>query len=251
MRKFLTKVTVSGVGDSTDPHDLIALAEEFPFVEFGIQLARGSKTGWSRFPSDAWLAKLVDTCCGRGMNFSGHICFEWVREILLGRWPERGFSNIHKDFMSPGMFQRWQINTHGEPHDVDYMKLPHSLLKLRDNGQTVIFQQDGVNDEIVQHCKELELNNIAALFDTSHGAGILPDEWPEPLDGICCGYAGGLSPANVAGELSKIGGVIGNAAIWIDAERQLRSDCDTMFDLRKVREFLLRTRPWVMGHLLH
>lgn len=246
MRKFLTKVTVSGAGDSTDPHDLIALAEEFPFAEFGIQLARGSKAGWTRFPSDAWLAKLVDACSGRGISFSGHICFAWAREVLLGRWPERAFSRIHKDFMSPGMFQRWQINTHGELHDVDYMKLPDILLRLRDNGQSVIFQQDGVNDEIVHHCKELELTNIAALFDTSHGGGVLPDKWPKPLDGICCGYSGGLSPDNVAVELSKIESVVGNSSIWIDAEGQLRSVCDDALDLRKVRDFLTAARPWVL-----
>lgn len=247
MRKFLTKVTVSGAGDSTYPHELIALAEEFPFVEFGIQLARGSKTGWSRFPSDGWLAKLVETCAGRGMNFSGHICFAWVRELLRGRWPEREFTAIHKNFMSEEMFQRWQINTHGEPHEVDYLKLPQILLKLQDNVQTVILQQDGVNDEIVHYCNELELTNIAALFDTSHGAGDLPDEWPEPLDGIQCGYAGGLSPGNVAGELAKIERVIGDATIWIDAEGQLRTACDRALDLGKVKEFLLAARPWVKG----
>jgi hypothetical protein len=35
-------------------------------------------------------------------------------------------------------------------------------------------------------------------------------------------HSGGLSHENVAGELSRINGVVGDATIWIDAEKLLR-----------------------------
>ena len=54
MRKFVTKVTVTGADDSVDVDGLIDLSKEFPFVEFGILLSKSS-AGSARFPSGLWL----------------------------------------------------------------------------------------------------------------------------------------------------------------------------------------------------
>jgi hypothetical protein len=64
MNRFITKVTVTGADDSVHPHQLVTLAEEFPFVEFGILLSRNSM-GRTRFPSRAWLVNMLETCTGR------------------------------------------------------------------------------------------------------------------------------------------------------------------------------------------
>ena len=80
--------------------------------------------------------------------------------------------------------------------------------------------------------------------------GVLPDKWPEP-NGDYCGYAGGLSPDNLAEQLEKIDKAITNKdggfyAIWIDAETHLRSPDNQRFDLDKVVKFLETSEPWVI-----
>ena len=243
--KFITKVTVTGADDSVHQHKLIELAEEFPFVEFGILLSRDAM-GLPRFPSREWLQNLITVCSRREMNLAGHICGSWVEELLSGKWPTQDFIDIDDDFMVPGVFRRWQVNTHAIPHKVDFDWLSDLLCSLEANGQTVVFQYDDVNTRLVTHAVSAGNTNISVLFDLSHGAGVLPPKWPKPLTGIDCGYAGGLSPENVAGEIVQIATIAGNSKIWIDAETKLRSPDDLQFDLRKVRAFLEAAKPWVL-----
>ena len=62
------------------------------------------------------------------------------------------------------------------------------------------------------------------LFDDSFGEGIIPDMRKAPLfDDMFQGYAGGLSPENVASELHKIEKVA-KGSIFIDAEGKLKQD---------------------------
>lgn len=247
MKKFVSRVTVTGADDSVSPHHLLEIFEQFPFVEFGILISRNSM-GNTRFPSREWIKNLIQMCDGSGIQFAGHICGSWVRELLMGHWPSHDFMNIDDDFMSPGMFKRWQINTHAQPHKADLNAVSDILTQLKRRGQSVIFQNDNVNT----HLMNPQLGtNISALFDLSHGTGILPAEWPKPLEGIDCGYAGGLSPDNVAEQLTKLESIIGDAHIWIDAETLLRSDNDLQFDLQKVITFLKAAEPWVIESELH
>jgi hypothetical protein len=58
-----------------------------------------------------------------------------------------------------------------------------------------------------------------ALFDTSGGAGVLPQEWPVPAKDFWCGYAGGLGPFNVIEQVRKIETVCAKP-FWIDMERR-------------------------------
>lgn len=238
--QFITKVTVTGADDSIHPYQLIELAEEYPFVEFAILLSRNSM-GRPRFPSREWINHLISDCLDRGMNFAGHICGGWVREILKGRWPVHDFLNIDDDLQE--FFQRWQINTHAVPHEYSAVLLWEIVRELGNHEQSIIFQHDGVNTEMIESMSDHK--NVSALFDLSHGAGILPESWPLPLE-IPCGYAGGLSPENVAGQIEKIATVIGERQIWIDAETKLRSPDDQIFDLAKVRAFLEAAKPWVV-----
>jgi hypothetical protein len=76
--------------------------------------------------------------------------------------------------------------------------------------------------------------NCSTLFDMSHGAGVLPKEWLVPVDGVRCGYAGGLSPENVVEQIKLIESKVGDYELWIDMETQIRSNADQQFDLAKV-----------------
>jgi phosphoribosylanthranilate isomerase len=101
----------------------------------------------------------------------------------------------------------------------------------------VIFQFDGVNELLLKTAIQKELN-CSTLFDLSHGAGVLPESWPKPIEGLRCGYAGGLSPDNVEQQIEKLHSLVGDYFLWIDMETHIRSDSDSKFDLDKVRSVL-------------
>lgn len=241
----LNLVTVTGADDSTPVKDLLEIAEQYPFAEFGILLSRDSM-GHRRFPSSEWINDLVCSILVRklNVNLSGHLCGAWVRELLVGKWPETELLAIHPELPRAGVFKRWQINTHAIPHKTKTEALTAVITELGKREQTAIFQFDNVNTNTLFSIKGEGCTNVAALYDLSHGAGVLPTNWPAPLDDIYCGYAGGLSPENVKEQLKKLEPIVGDREIWIDAETHLRSDDDLVFDLKKVRAFLEAAAPY-------
>ena len=242
--KVINKVTVTGADDSTDIDKMFEIQEKYPFVEWGILLSEkySLKDGTGRFPSKKWLVDLINHKNSAKLNLSGHICGKWVTKTLLGDFFPP-FDIIHGNFTDN--FSRFQLNTHAEFHKVNFEKLDAILRVLRSNCQGVIFQLDGVNDIMVPMWKRNH-RNISGLFDLSHGAGTLPSTWPKPIEGMYCGYAGGLSPDNVVEQMEKILIVNGNKETWIDAETQLRSPDNRVFDLDKVVQFLENSKPYVI-----
>ncbi len=227
----ISKVTMTGADDSIDSVKLLALSAIYPFVEWGILLSRNSQ-GKNRFPSLKWMDNLADQICDTDypLKFSGHLCGDYVREILMGK------THFLEEIGMIGMFfKRYQINTHGEGHSVFFARLWRILETSPE--LEFIFQYDKVNTEIIEVCAK-RYKNVSALFDLSHGAGVLPKAWPEPLLTIKCGYAGGLSPENIIDQLKKIEDKVGDKEIWIDMETHIRSDNDKLFDLKKVEAVL-------------
>lgn len=226
----ITKVTLTGADDSTDPKTLFELSKRFPFVEWGI-LASRTQCGGNRFPSRGWIKTFGELYERTGnLNMSLHLCGAYVREILMGgkRW-----WNEHADVWTA--IKRVQINTHGAPHQFDKT----CFMAMNDfQGIEFIFQYDAVNNNLVEQAKSSGVN-LSALFDLSHGAGILPENWPQPLSMIKCGYAGGLSPENVSGQIENLDSILPkDAEIWIDMETHLRSNNDSVFDLEKCVDVL-------------
>jgi hypothetical protein len=242
----LNLVTVTGADDSTPVADILKIAEEFPYAEFGILLSSGSM-GFRRFPSGSWLVELVSAVIEKNLdlNLSGHLCGAWVRQFMLGNFPTAELCAIHPEFIKAGVFKRWQINTHGIPHKNNTTALAQAVTELGSRNQSVIFQHDNANTNTLLSIQGLGCKNIATLFDLSHGAGVLPDAWPRPMPDIYCGYAGGMSPENVADQLTKIEPLVGDNETWIDAETHLRTPDDQKFDLDKVRAFLTAAKPWI------
>ena len=83
----------------------------------------------------------------------------------------------------------------------------------------------------------------AVLFDGSAGEGIAPGEWPKPLAGHACGYAGGLNPDNMQKNLDAISRATPDTySTWVDQETGARTD--NKFDLTKVERVLEITAPY-------
>lgn len=133
------------------------------------------------------------------------------------------------------MFDRVQINTHAQKHS--YAEGAIGLLDDLGLQKEFIFQYDGVNTALLDEAREYGTNH-SALFDLSHGVGLLPSQWPDLLPGTKCGYAGGLSPENLEEQIRRIEEKAGDTPIWIDMETHVRSDNDQLFDLGKVRTCL-------------
>jgi phosphoribosylanthranilate isomerase len=228
---MLERVTITGADDNTSIPQLVELSQEFPFVEWGILVSRRSE-GTPRFPSRDWVDELM--AVSQGLRLSMHVCGAWVRQMFVGelRWEDL-----------PSCFpvvERIQINTHAQQHASTSAFV--NKLAERKNVQ-FIFQWDGVNDHLIYAAKAAGLN-VAALFDTSGGAGILPDKWLAPADGFPCGYAGGLGPENVEAQIGRIGALC-NKPFWIDMERNVRWADDSHLDMNAVRKVLQRSAKFV------
>lgn len=224
---MITRFTITGADNSIKPEELIPITEKFPFVEWGI-LASKSQMGGRRFPSMKWIQTLQEIK-PKEMNLSLHLCGRWVRDLL-----QSDFSFIEQLGETWKIFNRVQINTHAEFHwyvEEAIEKLSHFQDK------EFIFQYDNVNTELIDVAKKTKVN-FSALFDLSHGIGILPDKCPDLLTNVKCGYAGGLSPINLKDQIIKIEQKARDTEIWIDMETHVRSNNDQLFDLSKVIQCL-------------
>lgn len=210
----LARITFTGADDTVSPGDLLAIsratAERAPGfdIEWGILI--GSQHG-HRFPSEAWILRLIEQF-GSQLNLSLHICGGHLRFITEGL-PLRIPANVLS------AFDRCQLNFHAKPQGDIAANIMQAFQAMPHWTPEVIFQLDGVNNELA---RASGLKRVAGLFDLSHGAGVLPDEWPKtgPFADFPLGYAGGLGPENVSEELPKIHAAAAGP-YWIDMETKL------------------------------
>lgn len=235
---ILNRVTVTGADNSIKPEYLVGMTQRYPFVEWGILLSK-SQEGGPRFPTTAWIERLgllATMDGGPKMNLSGHLCGQWVRALCRG---SNRFAAERP--LIANIFQRVQLNFHGDLHDVDNDGLPRAL---KDWGRDeYILQFDNVNNLLIGHLWSQGIKAVP-LFDTSGGAGVEPDEWPAPI-GPYCGYAGGLHPDRVDEQYARIQLAAGPSKIWTDVETHVFSHGGTQFDLGLVEKYLAAAQRWV------
>ncbi len=224
----IDRVAMTGADDSITPEQLLDINEKYPEVEWAILLSKNS-VGHRRFPSFKWIERLSKITKEVPTKLAGHLCGTWVRELVKGKlsvFSERpGLLN---------MFQRIQLNFHGEHMEPD----PEFFKILKGSNKQVIFQFDDVNNDLLKKALDHGVNAVP-LFDVSGGAGIVPEAWPAPVDGVYCGYAGGLGPDSMTEQLERISKVVpASQTIWIDMERRIRSEDDEVFLLSKVQTCL-------------
>jgi len=223
---MIKTVAITGADDSIDCRELLELSAKFPFVEWGILISKRSM-GAGRFPSLDWINKLQKLKQQQPeLNLSCHLCGQWVKDILVGK-------NDEIEELPLLMFDRIQINTHGIKHNWN----DEAFKILSTYPHEIIFQYDNENNHFLLRAKQNDVKH-SALFDLSHGAGICPNEWPELIKGVKCGYAGGLGDDNLAEQIPLIESKAGDTEIWIDMETKVRSNNDYQFDLLKVERCL-------------
>jgi hypothetical protein len=234
---WLDRVTITGAYDLVDPGDLAGLSREFPFVEWGILLSR-KKSGVPKFPCRHWIDELAALADSHRFALAGHLCGDWARQIAM-----QGRADVFRE--RPELlryFPRIQINcqpSHPSP-------LFNNALSPFEN--EFIFQLGSASmaaETDLRALRRATQLNVSILFDASGGNGVVPAEWPKPIEHFRVGYAGGLGPATLPGQLPKISQVVGDRTVWIDMEANVRSDGGRRFDLAKVRTCLEAARAWV------
>ncbi len=221
---MLSRVTITGADDLTDPLEILDLALSYPWLEFGVLVSK-SREGSPRYPSREWQAKILKI--GNRMNLSMHICGKWAREMFAGemRW----------DALPPirDAVQRIQINgsTPTEPR----FGAAGLVSELADKQVQLIFQYPRAS-EYMTACREHGLR-CTPLFDESGGEGRQVRVWSDmPTEGYV-GYAGGIGPEDVAETVGTIM-AFRSGGFGIDMEGRVRSDKRDELDMWKARRVL-------------
>lgn len=221
----LNRCTLTGADDTTDIDALWEAGSAFPIVEWGI-LYSLTQRGTGRYPSEAWLQRLVERikASGASPNFALHVCGRSVSDLIRGVGP---VVDIARNF------GRIQVNFRSENYEVEAIR----EMVRRHAGQTVITQYNDANLDLWRALQKEP--NHAVLFDASGGRGVARSEWPAPLPGVACGYAGGLGPDNIAEAAVAIQHAAGATPYWVDMEGKLRT-AEDRFDMNLARDVLKR-----------
>ncbi len=213
-------ITLTGADDSTSLDDLWCLASQYRFglVEWGV-LYSVSNQGQGRYPSFDWINRLASRLehpGARPPSFALHVCGgRAVGDFLAG---VGHVCEVSKQF------GRVQLNFRHDSYPLDQIE----KTVRRNLNKQVITQHNDANADLWRLLPGHR--NHAVLFDASGGRGVAPDQWPAPLDGVDCGYAGGLGSDNMAAELPRIHSAAAGKPYWIDMESKLRNSSD-QFDL--------------------
>lgn len=231
-----------GADDSVAPELLSAVSERYLWVEWGV-LFREDKQGTPRYASLEWVRRLGVVNARRRMKLAGHLCSQYVTQIL------EGDGSFVAEMHHAVGFERFQINATAA-NNVDTSMLG---LACAERLRGVMASLPGV-EFIVQRNEEtealwsyLELDpppNLSFLFDESKGLGVAAAFWPPPPSApVRFGYAGGLGPKNLTAQLLKMAAAAPGEMIWVDMESSLRTllrDGTDVFDVNKCVECALQ-----------
>jgi len=231
-----------GADDSVEPTLLAAISAQHPWVEWGV-LFREDRRGMPRYASQKWLEQLGQVNAKRTMRLAGHLCSGRVDEILRG---DTSFVSWLHDEVG---FQRVQINaTAANGSDVEAFASEAGaeacVAALRSACEAVphvefIVQRNKETRPLWERLVQEPPANLSMLFDDSMGLGVSTTSWPAPPpsgSALRFGYAGGLSPSNLAHQLSLIEATAPGRSLWVDMETSLRTvlkDDSDIFDANK------------------
>lgn len=217
----LRHVTLTGVDNSTNLDELVRISEMCPKVEWGILYSPKRQGRGGRYPAIDTINVLLKHL-PHSIPLALHICGVGVPN-LFRRGPEvTGL--VEQVAERQGRIQL-NFNQLNDSYSIDDLQDVLERFPLQ-----VITQHNYANQDVWVGLKEFP--NYAALFDSSGGMGLERTTWPVPLEGVFCGYAGGLGPDNLATKLFHIQELVGSKPYWIDMEGKLRNQSDE-FDLAR------------------
>ncbi len=242
MQNFISTVTITGIDLYSNLSRLEALQTRFPFVEWGVLLSKTKEGKDNRYPPTEWVTDLI----AAPLHVSGHVCGLWARDVAEGG---DMFVRERRELGWLELFRRVQLNV---SHVLEDIRMPYegfhrAIAKIKPR---VIVQVKNLHPAVLAPI----LHDVDFLFDCSGGRGVLPEAWPTPVHAPShnertllpnCGYAGGLNPDNLPGQLPLMLAAAEGQPVWIDVESGVRTS--DVLDLDKVERFLEAAQPYVLN----
>lgn len=209
------RVTLTGVDRKTDLKSLPK------YCEIGLLLS-ATNTG-NRYFNEIEIFEVARDV-SKTHHVAIHVCGQVAKDKL--------FSD--KDYLSEACRYAGRIQVNGIVGSADL----HYLCRHR-HGLGIITQHTKMNQHLIYN------DNVShqVLVDASGGRGVLPDKWTRPDTIKRVGFAGGLSPDNLFGELNLIEKVAFEP-YWVDMESSLRDEND-WFDVSKADEVMSEFGRWL------
>lgn len=232
---ILKTIVCSGINETNDIDEAVDFLKKHPNVEFGVQCSpKKASYGTLRFD---WLKALTRKLNDENIEkrIALHLNEGFVVSFCDGKVPDEIL-----DLLSKGNgIGRLQLNFKISREVFASGKIP-DLQTLQKTAQTVlphpiILSASEANLPFI--CKAYHQKmKFDVLYDDSFGEGIMPDVRKPPLfEDVFQGYAGGLSPENVATELQKIEKVA-KGEVFIDAEGKLKEN--GLFSFERAEKFV-------------
>ncbi|MBR1800658.1 MAG: hypothetical protein IJ767_04085 [Bacteroidaceae bacterium] len=229
----LRHITFTGIDARTDLQELQAIQLQYPLAEFGVLTSYHWYENGNRYLDPQFLPNLY----GRGLNLALHICGSAAHDAIDGFWNRINRHTV--EYLYRGLFQRVQLNVSNRSDN------PDRLASMPPNCRAeVIIQQRPGDAALFEHSlwvgRVNRPRNVSMLIDGSGGQGIdSPISIYQSVEKI--GYAGGISPENVADKLTYLFENVRHGEFWIDMESGVRTD--DWFNLDKVRRVLETCKP--------
>lgn len=198
-------ITFTGIDARTDLLRCHALSQTYP-IEWGI--LTGGRLGRNRYPDESVIGNAVRA----GLRLALHMCGPDAAWINSGARGSAGVRAVVLDIIREGLVERVQVNRAEGCYDLPALEgalrdlhIPQMILQHRGP----VFPEPHETDRIVW------------LHDESGGRGRAVKDWAQPsISNQFVGYAGGLSPETVAGEISRMPA----ESFWIDMETGVRTE---------------------------
>lgn len=238
---FLKTIVCSGINENNDINQAILFLKKYPNVEFGVQCS--PKKAAYNTPRFEWLQELTSKLNEQQIEgrIALHLNEGFVVSFCEGKLPDEISDLLH----TGNAVSRLQLNFKiGREHFGDQSVPNIETLEKTANevlGHPIILSASQPNLPFIRQAYHRQMK-FDVLFDDSFGEGILPETRKAPLfEDVFQGYAGGLSPENVAGELVKINKVA-KTSIFIDAEGKLKED--GLFSFNRAQAFVQNAMNW-------
>lgn len=237
-------ITCSGTNEHTEIVGLAVLLTKFPIAEAGIQVS-GRKCSFST-PRYMWVKRLASFLNNNKLdvNLALHVNEDWVENFCCGKIaPELEEILNLSDFRGNKLIKRIQLNFKiGREKTPDIEVLIGILQKFSE--QRFILSYNDSNASLIKQIYDrgVVFDN---LYDASFGAGVMSETREGVAFEDCLqGYAGGLSPENIASELDKISAkVLPGTKIYIDAQGKLEDEKQHL-SLEKCQDFIVNAMNW-------
>lgn len=249
----LRYITCSDIRECVPVRDAIELLKISSRVELGIQ-AHGGDMDFGA-PRNQWLNELLAKSAemARPLNIAIHVNYGWCSQMSAAgtnkdMWPAE-IKNLfaRRDRYGRPLIHRWQLNIGDGTHGISGYNL--SKICAAFPNREFIFPYNAKNSVTGEIMRMHQINecDFSLLYDASYGAGKSPEQWDAPVYADRpMGYAGGLSPDNVADNLEKIAAVCPpDYTTWIDAEGQLmKPNIHRVFDVERAARYVLAALDW-------